>query len=171
MVHRKSDDRMSRSASLLISMLVRYPEVGTVKYEPRQQTIRWSLLLSGELQEQEFARTRELLMDTLEVYHLLDQRPIAVLEISCESFGDLTQVAITRDVASMSPEEIYTVNEFFRERFAGRLVTEVVEFAGEEEMIAQDEMIQEILADLGEGRGGRNLIAIREDGRVMVFQK
>lgn len=172
MVNRKRDDRISRSVSVLVSMLVRYPEVGTVKYEPRQQTIRMGLVITGEMTDADWHRLEQDLFDTLDVYHLLEQRQPTVLDVAMESYGDLTSVAITRDVATFSPEEIYTIVEFFKERFAGRLVAEVVDWpSNEDEMIAQDEMIEELVADLEENRSSRNLIAIREDGRVMVFRK
>lgn len=171
MGHRKRDDRMSRKLSQLISMLVRYPEVGTVTYDPGQQTIRMSLLLKGEMAGPEFAVVEEALFDTLEVYHLLEQRQPVIMEVVRESYGGLTSIAITRDARSLSPEEIYVLIEFFRQRFPGRLVAEAVEYAGEDDLIAQDEMIEEILYDLEATKGDRNLIAIREDGRLMVFQK
>jgi len=171
MVSRRREERTSRNVSLLISMLVRYPEVGSVKYEPRQQTIRLSLLISGAMNEEEWDRTATSLLDTLEVYHLLGQRTPTTLEVERDGYGELTTIAITRDVATLSPEEIYTAIEFFRERFPGRLVVETFDYGAEDEMTAQDEMIEEILADLEENRTGQNLIAIREEGRVMVFQK
>jgi hypothetical protein len=170
MGYRKSEERVSRSVGLLISVLVRYPEVGTVRYDPRKQTIRWSVLLTGTLGATEFEQLRTLLVDTLEVYHLLSQRRSAVLEVSQDAYGDLTAINLSRDTKTLSPEEIYMVSELFRERFSGRLVVETVEYAGEDELMAQDEMIQDMLVDLESSRGGRNLIAIREDGRVMVFQ-
>ncbi len=152
-------------------MLVRYPEIGTVKYDPRQQIVHFTLLVTGGLTEAEFDRLRRLLTDTLEVYNMMDQRRPAVLEIRQESFGELTSLAITRDVVTLTPAEIWTIIEFFRDRFEGRLVAEPVDYAGEDELIAQDEMIEQIIAELEGGRTGRDLIAIREDGRVMVFQK
>ncbi|HEY3368283.1 MAG TPA: hypothetical protein VGK74_24790 [Symbiobacteriaceae bacterium] len=162
---------MSRSVSLLVSTLVRYPEIGTVKYEPKLQTLRLSLLITGECTEEDWEGARQTLTETLDVYHMLEQRRPTVLEVVRESYGELTTVSITRDAVTFTPEEIYTIVEFFRERFTGRLVTELMDWAGEDEMAAQDEMIEEMLADLEDSRSGHNLIAIREDGRVMVFQK
>lgn len=162
---------MARKLSPLIAMLVRYPEIGTVKYDPRQQVLHFTLLVTGELPPDEFGRLRQLLTDTLEVYNLMDQRRLAVLELRQESYGELTSLAITRDVVTLTPAEIWTIIEFFRDRFEGRLVAEPTDMVGEDELIAQDEMIQQIIAELEGGRSGRDLIAIREDGRVMVFQK
>lgn len=171
MVSRRRDDRTARNVSLLISMLVRYPEVGSVKYEPRQQTIKIGLILTGELSDEVWATIEPAIIDTVEVYQMIEQREPEILELERESFGNLTALSITRDVVTMTPEEIYIIIEFFKERFAGRLVAEQVDWSGEEEMIAQDELIENVLADLEGSRTGRNLIAIREDGRVMVFQK
>lgn len=162
---------MSRRLSPLIAMLVRYPEIGTVKYDPRQQVIHFTLLITGGLSAEEFGRLRQLLTDTLEVYNLMDQRRPAVLQLRQESYGELTSLAITRDVVTLTPAEIWTIIEFFRDRFETRLVAEPTDLVGEDELIAQDEMIQQIVAELEGGRTGRDLIAIREDGRVMVFQK
>jgi hypothetical protein len=171
-VNRKRDDRISRSVSLLVSMLVRYPEVATVKYEPRQQTIRMGLIFKGPLQDSEWDRVEQDLFDTIEVYHLMQQREPGALEMEREEFGDMTSVALTRDVATFTPEEIYTIVEFFKERFAGRLMAESVDWpVTEDDMMAQDELIEDILADLENSRTSKNLIAIREEGRLMVFRK
>lgn len=168
---RRGDERSTRSIGMLISMLVRYPEVGAVKYDPRQQTMRLSLLVTGTLDDGEFERLRQVLIDTLSVYNQLEDRQPAVLTVAREEFGSMTGIQLTRDVTTMTPAEVWTVVEFFRDWFPGRLVAEPVEVTTEDEWTAQDEMIEEILAELDGGRSGRDLIAIREEGRVMVFQK
>lgn len=171
MVSRKHDERPSKSIGYLFSILVRCPEVGTVKYDPRVQTVRYSLLLTGTLTEQEFTAMRTVLTDTLEVYNLLEHRQPTILQIRREEFGELTAIFVTRDTATVSPPEVWTVLEFLRDRFPDRLVSESVDYGGEDELQAQDEMIEEILTHMEGGRAARDLIAIREEGRVMVFQK
>ncbi|MGE5676415.1 MAG: hypothetical protein ACM3XM_21460 [Mycobacterium leprae] len=168
---RRNEERISRNVGLLISNLVRCPEVATVKYDPRQQTVRFSLLLAGSQDEAQWQVTREKFRETLEVYHLLQMRQATVVEVVGAEYGEMRSIAITRDARTCTPEEIYTIIEFFRERYTGQLVTDVLEFTGEDDMLAQDEMIEEILADLEEDKAGHNLIAIREDGRLMVFAK
>lgn len=171
MVNRRREEPFSRSVGYLISVLVRYPEIGTIKYEPRQQTIRMSLLLTGDLTEADWRRTEDGLFETLEVYHMLEQREPTVVHVEADNLGNLTTVSITRDVVTLTPEEIYTIVEFFRERYSGRLVIEQVDLGSEDEWMAQDEAIENMLANMEQSRSTQNLIAIREDGRVMVFQK
>lgn len=171
MGRRQQDDRHSRSIGTLISLLVRCPEIGTVRYDPRQQTLRYSLLITGIIPPAQLESTVAVLTDTLHVYNRLDQREIALAEITAEEFGGLVAITVARDTTTISPAEVWTVLEFFRDRYGDRLVAEPVEYSGEEELQAQDEMIAEVLLDIQSGRSGRNLIAIREEGRVMVFQR
>jgi hypothetical protein len=169
--HRKYEDRFSRSVGLLFSMLVRYPEISSVKFDPRRRSIRLGILVMESLDAAPFAELSLKLMEMLDVYNQLHHRTPVELAIDQESLGALTVIYLTRDIQTFSPEEIYVLIEFFRDRFTGRLVTEVGEPLGEDELIAQDEMIYDILTDLESSKSARNLIAIREEGRVMVFQK
>jgi len=170
MARTKRDERPPKSIGYLFSILVRCSEVGTVKYDPRVQTLRYSMLLIGTLTDTEFSTLRTALTDTLTVYNLLERRHPTILEIEREEFGELTALFITRDTTTISPPEVWTVFEFMRDRFPDRLVSESVDQGGDDDLQAQDEMIEEILTNM-EGRSARNLIAIREEGRVMVFQK
>ncbi len=164
-------DRLSRNVGLLISTAVRYPEVGTVRYQPRSQTLQIVLLVTGSLDEPQWQESVRVLEDTLEVYHQLEQRGLEVFRVERETYAEMTAVTITRDTRTLTPEEMYTIVAFFRERFGDRLVSESTDLDGEDEMYAQFEMIQQILADLESARSDQNLIAIRDGGRVMVFQK
>jgi hypothetical protein len=166
----KGQEMHSRLVSLLISTAVRYPEVGSVRYDPRSGTLRISLLLKGELDEQEHHTTMQALLDTVEVYTGLRGQEPRTVEVEIDSLGPLGVITVVRDVSSLSPGEIYTLVEFFRERFAGRIAVEQLPFMGEEEWLAQDEMIEEVLTGISPA-SGKHLIAIREDGRLMVFQK
>lgn len=169
--YRTSEAPNPRSLHLLLSFAVRYPEISTVRYDPRQQTLKLGFLLRGEVTKSEFSQTERKLQEMLEIYHLLEQRQPSVVAIAQDSLGELTSLSLERDIASLKPEELYTVVEFVRGRFADRVITEEIGVYGEEDMIAQDEMIEEMLESLSRGRTGSNLIAIREDGRLMFFHK
>lgn len=171
MRYRLSEEPTSRNVHLLLSYAVRYPEIATVRYDPRRHTLRLSFLVTGAVSEAEFDRAERKLRETLEVYHLLEQRRSTVVEASHEALGELNTIALERDTATLTPEELFTVVEVVRDLFAGRVITESVEAIGEEDMLAQEEMIEEMLASLAQRKGNANLIAIREDGRVMFFHK
>lgn len=171
MRYRMNEEPASRNVHLLLSYAVRYPEIATVRYDPRHQTIRLSLLVTGALSDEEFDKTAHKLEETLEVYHMIEQRRPTMIEISHEALGELNTIALERDTATLTPEEIFTVIEVVRDLYPGRVIAESIEATGEEEMMAQEEMIEEMLASLAQRKGQANLIAIREDGRLMFFHK
>lgn len=168
---RKTDEPTPRSLTTLIGIAVRYPEISTVKYDPREQTLRLGFLVHGELSAEEFGQLESVLTETLEIYSELGQRQMEALSVTSESLGDLVSLSVIRDVSSLTPEEVYTIVEVVRDRLPGRIFAENVEPYGEDDLIAQDEMIEEMLTSLARGRTRSDLIAIREDGRVMFFYK
>lgn len=78
---------------------------------------------------------------------------------------------ITRDVATLSQTELALIVELVLDRFGPDLIVDDGDSLVEEDMLAQDELIREMLADLQDGRLERNLIAFRDGGRVLVFNK
>lgn len=170
-MRRTNQEPTSRSVHLLLSYAVRYPEIATVRYDPRRQTLRLSFLVVGPVSLEDFQAVERKLKETLDVYHMLEQRSSGVVEVSHEALGELNNIALERDVATLSPEELFTVVEVVRDLFAGRVIAENIDSFGEEELIAQEEIIEEMLVSLAERRSNANLIAIREDGRLMLFHK
>jgi len=155
----------------LLSYAARYPEIATIRYDPGRQTIRLSFLVTGQITSEEFLETRRKVLETLEVYHMIDQRYPEIALLTHEGLGELNTFSLERDVATLTPEELYTIVELMRQLFGSRLITDSMEMTGEEDLWAQDEMIEEMLASMAERRSASNLIAIRENGRLMFFQK
>lgn len=171
MRYRTSEEPTSRSVHVLLSYAVRYPEIATVRYDPKRRTLRFSFLVTGPVPEKEFAMVERKVRETLDVYHILGQRRALVIEVAHEGLGELNTIALERDISTLTPEELFTVVEVIRDLFAGRVIAENIDLYGEEEMLLQEEMIEEMLASLAERRSKTNLIAIREDGRLMFFHK
>lgn len=171
MRQRKGDEPSARAIQLLLSYAVRYPEIATVRYDPAHQSLRLSFLVKGALPDAEFERASARLRESLEVYLLINEREAQFVEVSREALGEVNSVSVERDVQSFTPEEIYTVVEVVRSLFPSRVIAEPIEFFGEDDLLAQHEMIEEVLASLSSQRSQRNLIAIREEGRLMIFQK
>ncbi len=163
--------RMSRSVGLLISMLVRYPELGTIKLDPARQTLRFTFLVTRLLEDQEFHDFRDHVITALETYTFLQDRPMETADVSRECYDDLTVISVTRDVQSLSQEEISLLIEVLRERFRKHLVADFNDSLLEEDLLMQEQIIGEMLEDLRDSVQEKNLIAFREGGRVLVFNK
>ena len=168
---RAPDSDMSRSVGLLISILVCYPELGTINFDPRHRRLKFTFLLTRRQTEAEFEALRAKLTASLEAYSLLVDRTFECFELTRSSLGDITVLEVTRDVTTLSREEIALIIELIRESCGSSLVAERSESMMDEDITLQEELIEEMLDDLRETREEKNLIAFREEGRVMVFNK
>jgi hypothetical protein len=162
---------MSRSVGLLISMLVRYPELGTVRLDPACQTLKFTFLVTRLLEEEDFTSLKDHIRSALDAYTYLMDKPIETADVARESYDDLTVLTVTRDVQSLSQEEISLLIEILRSRFKRHLVADFNESLLEEDLLMQEQIIGEMLEDLRDTVQEKNLIAFREGGRVLVFNK
>lgn len=164
-------DAVSRSVGLLVSLLVRFPEIATLRYDQRRASLRFRFLVTGILAPDEHAALSRILADSLAAFHRLERRPMRLCTLTPEPHGDLTLLELVRDVGSLSPEEVTLVIELLNEHLGTRLVVDTQDLLQVEDAALQEELIQESLQQLRTTRAGRNLIAVREEGRVMVFNK
>jgi hypothetical protein len=159
-----------RGVGALIASLVRYPELSSLDFHPEAGRVTLSFCLRGTLSR---ARTKALassLMEVLVTYHHLLRFPLAgegVAEFTTESLEPLTILRLTRDVASLSPDEVGMVIDWLREQCGADLLTDPNDFS-EDDLLDQEETIQAALESLSD-TPGRRLFALREDGRVLVF--
>lgn len=161
---------LSSSVGLFISILVRYPEVGTIRFDPKSQTLSFTFLLrsTGCISDDHFA---ESVRESLEAYSIIEGAPIGTFALRTVAENGIAVLEITRDAASLSQTELALLVGLVRERFADELIIDDADAPGEEDLVEQDELIREMLADLQDGQPERNLIAFRDGGRVLVFNK
>lgn len=164
-------ERGSPSVGLLISVLVRYPEIASVQYEHRNKSLKFSFLLSGTAAGDELDLTRGLILSSLQALFYIQGKTPGLVDVLLDNHDNITVIQIRRDVASLSQEEISMVTEIMKERFGGSLFVERPEGFGDDDTAMQEEMIQEMLEDLKESKLQRNLVAFREEGRVLVYNK
>jgi hypothetical protein len=163
--------RTTNSVSLLISILVRYPEVAGVTYDPATANLKLTFLLARALSARRFKRLRERLHHSLEVYRRLDRREPPAVELLRTCHRGVGVLEVREDVHSLSREELTLIVELVRAELGNLLAVEPNPSLMEDDLAAQEELIEEMLEDLRESEHGRNLIAFREEGRVLVFNR
>jgi len=166
-----TSERNSPSVGLLISMLVRFPEIASVHFSHKDETLRFSLLLAQATSLLEREALSKFIESSLEAFFYLEGRSPSVRMMSISSYDDITVVELTRDVATITQEEISMVVEIVKDRFASQLVVERGDNMGDDDPLLQEEMIEEMLDDLRQSKQQKNLVAFREEGRVLVYNK
>jgi len=166
-------DSTANSVSLLISILVRYPEIATVNFVPEGKILKFTLMTSSSIPDRVWNDFCCKLLESVEVYASLVHRGTPKVRAERLEYDSVAIVEISRDVATLTQEEISLIIELARCALGSELITERNsddnEF--EEELIYQDEMIETMLDDLRESVQQRKLIGFREEGRVLVFNK
>jgi hypothetical protein len=83
----------------------------------------------------------------------------------------MAMLTIIRDVGSLSRGEIALIIALLREKVIDLLVSDQSEFLVEEDLLIQEELIENMLENMKREYDSHSLIGIREDGRVLVFNK
>jgi len=164
-------DEVSDSIGLLISILVRYPELGTINYDPELQQLRFTFIFSCVLDEEKLVNFKDMVVASIQTYHSLENRTPLVTEVRFNPCEEFTMLEIIRDVGTMSQEELSMLIELVHCNFKKDLIFEKNDYLLEEDLLIQEELIEHMLENIKLSYPQKNLIAFREDGRVLVFNK
>ena len=69
--YQQGDEQISDGVNLLISILVRYPEVGSITYNPAAQSIKLTFLLTASPEKRQVADLTNHILSSLTTYHVL----------------------------------------------------------------------------------------------------
>lgn len=167
----KNGENVSDSVELLISMLVRYPEIGTINFDPQTNNIKITFMMLKLFQEQVLEAFRNNLISCLETLHFLEGENPELLEVNYSFCEDVTLLDVKRDVRSLSGEEISLTILIVRDCFSEFLLSDNEDETGGDELIQDEELIGKLLENVRYTGADKKLLAFREEGRVMVFNK
>lgn len=150
---------------LLISILVRFPQISTVHYEPDLKTLRLVFLLrNSQIDHNQFVRDFE---KHLSFFHNFKQDKVSVASVKRTVNDDLIVLEVNRDVASLSLPELNLITELMDNYFQENLVREGPDVVNEEEW--EQNLLIDSLLNSASWRGLERLTGFRENGRVLVF--
>ncbi|HEY3423354.1 MAG TPA: hypothetical protein VGL27_01050 [Negativicutes bacterium] len=167
----QDDEQISDGVNLLISILVRYPEIGTISFDPQNDSLKLTFMLSGIPSQTDFVVTKQLILNSVAAYHMLEGLTISKADVQLSNYEQVAMLTISRDVHTLTKGEITLVITLLRDKFKDRLVTDYNESMLEEDLLIQEELIDNMLESMKKQQSGHRLIGIREDGRVLVFNK
>lgn len=159
------------SVGLLISILVCYPEVSAINFDPQKQLLRFTFICSKILADDQLDVLKDKLFSSIEVFSQLESREGAEVSLDSQVCDNFTVIEVRRDVHTLSREEITLIVELFRQSFNNSLIVEGYDKYIEEEIVMQEEMIGHMLERMKGANQEKRLFAFREEGRVLVFDK
>lgn len=162
----KDGGRVQDGVGLLNSILLRYAEVGSVHYWHEQHALKFTFMIT---QHQDVSLLQEILKPALEVFHQLEGQNMRIFDISCRSEERVCVITVTRDVDSMTQREVGLIVELLKREYKNKLVYDEMNLP-EDELLFQEEMISHILSSIRIHDIEENVVALREEGRVLVFK-
>lgn len=170
--YNQEDEKISDGVNLLISILVCYPEIGAINFDPKQNSLKMTFMLSNLLDLNDIAKCKQLLADSISAYHFLENTTIDIVEIEVSTYGSITMLHVIRDVSTLSKTEITLIIALLRDKLQECLIIDNNDSLLEEELMVQEEVIENMLESMKKQYlPYNNLIGIREDGKVLVFNK
>ena len=168
---KSNHDEISDGVNLLISILVRYPEIGTIKFDPQHSCLNLKFMLSALPSELEFSRIHDLLINSITAYNMLEGFPLKTVKIKLHPETQVTMLTIIRDVYTLSKNELTLIITLLRENLKEQLIIDSNDSPPEEDLSLQEEVIEDMLENIRGHRHLHELIGIRENNRVLVFNK
>ena len=122
--------------------------------------------------DENLSQTREFLEDSILSYQYLENLIPEKNDIILEVREKATFINITRDVKTFSHGELRLLNEIIKDRFAKNLISEpdkvpIVDTG----ILSQLELIDTMLGSLKINPVEEKMVGIRENGRVIVYNK
>jgi hypothetical protein len=111
------------------------------------------------------------MIESIEIYNYLEERSPSIVVVDHNICDTFTMFEVTRDVETLAQHEISMVIELVRQNFSQTLITEKNDHLLEEDLLMQEELIEHMLENIKISYPEKNLIAFREEGRVLVFNK
>jgi hypothetical protein len=157
--------------NLLVSILVCFPEIGTVSFEPEDDSLNLTFVLDKVPKPDELAATQEFIKDSIMTYHLLEGFSQAKIAIHLDAEDEISFLHIVRDVVTLSQGEISLISTLMREHYGQVLISDVNRDTLEEAEVVREEVIDHMIGSMKINHVAERMIGIREEGRVMVFNK
>lgn len=165
----RNGENVSDSMGLLISMLVMYPEIGTINFDPETNNIKITFIMLKIIPESVLEEFRKKILSCLETFHYLESQTTGFLDFNYCYCEDITLLEYKRDVQSLTSDEISLTIAMVRESFNEYLINDNEEV--EEEHLFEEELIGKMLESVRYTVPDKKLIAFREEGRVLIFNK
>ena len=155
----------------IVALLVRFPEIATLVSHPGEGSLTLSFAIAKKLDRATQREVRDLILEHVRSLGALMAEPLEQVEVACETDEAMTFVRLTRDVRTITREELQMLTVLIAQRFYGLLVKSPIseDEAIDDDPAAQDDAVDFALEALRDPSQQKGLVGYREEKRVMVY--
>jgi hypothetical protein len=158
------------TVSLVCALLVRFPELASIRSMPADRTVRLTFALKSRLDKRAQSTLSDALEDHIAAYLTIAKDEAETVRIECETDRTTTFVHVTRDTGSFSKEELEMLVAYFTAEFHETLVRNPLPADHlDADPFAQDEAALYAIEALRDPTQSKSLVGFREEARVLVY--
>lgn len=170
MIAKRVPDESNDSVNLVVSLLVRHPELSRVIIKPRFSAVAFFFIVRERLSVADGARFRASVLEHLRAFHDLERASAPKIVVRLRADEKLTFVEIERDARTLAREEIPLVVALVAQSFGDRLIVNPpAEDGGDDEFASQEDAVGSALDAVRRGRQRKGLVGFREERRVLIY--
>jgi hypothetical protein len=158
------------TVSLLCALLVRFPELSSIRSGLSDRTLRVTFAIRQRLDRSAQSALAEALEEHVRSFLALAKEEPAIFGVECEGDRALTFIHVTRDLVTFSKEELELQVGFFNDRYGEALVRNPhPDDHLEADPAAEDEAALYAVEALRDPAQSKSLVGFREEKRVLVY--
>lgn len=160
----------SPATHLLISMLIRYPEVSSVRYEPETQSLFFSFFLQGQLDLTKQSECIQELTTSFEICADIDRRFPAMGKVCFSPLEGLTLVTYQQAINQVKTSEIRLLTTIVQNHFSHQVALDPLAVE-EVDLEMQEDLIDRLLDHRDILTEEKQIVAYRDGGKVFVYNR
>lgn len=156
--------------NLLVSLLIRYPELSSLRYNPETTTLSFTILLKVEVDGEKQVEFAEKVTTYFAACQELDPKFSPLGQLQQHADDGVTMLVYEQFLDKISIAEMRLFMELVTDFYRG-LIGDTGMPLHEEDAFTQEEIIEHILSQKDTLREEKSIVAYREGGRVFVYNK
>lgn len=154
----------------VVALLIRFPEIHSVRSNPADATLTLSFALRTSLDRSKTRALGERVAEHVQAFLDLRGEEAAKIAVACDRDVHVTFVHVTRDADSFVREELELLVALFDQQFGDKLVRDAASPAPvDDDPAARDEQVEVALDALRDPTQRQRLVGFREEQRVLVY--
>jgi len=157
------------SIDLIVSLLVRHPELSRVVIKPRVESIAFFFAVRDRLSRLHERNLRHTVTEHLEAFHALLRTRSARTRVRTRTDAHVSFVEIERDATTLTRDEIPLIVALVSQCFGDRLIVNPpAEEAGDEELEAHGDAVGPALDAVRHAKQRKGLVGFRDERRLLI---
>lgn len=158
------------TVGLICALLVRFPEIASVRSMPNDGTVRFTFVVSRKLDRAAQRAAVEAINEHVDGFLFLSDESPRTVGVECEADKAMTFVHLTRDLETFSKDELVMLVNVFTDRYKEALVRNpVAEDQIDDDPAAQEELVDFAIDSMRDPKLSKSLVGFREEKRVLVY--